>query len=210
MAVIRYHSVRWTVAPGYEQDYRRVIVSIIDITERKQAEEKLRYLSTHDVLTGLYNRNFFEAEMERLQNSRIEPTNLMMVDVNGMKSTNDTFGHAAGDELLRRTAQVLKLSFRKEDIIARIGGDEFVVLFQGSIPLQEAVSRVQECLSDHNHWYHGPALSLAIGTASGVKGSPLIELFKKADQLMYKEKMRTRQGKQDGSNGTGDSSRSIS
>ncbi|MBE0699560.1 MAG: MASE1 domain-containing protein [Anaerolineaceae bacterium] len=201
--VVRYHSVRWTVAPGYEQDYRRIIVSIMDVTERKQAEEKLRYLSTHDVLTGLYNRNFFEAEMERLQNSRIEPTNLMMVDVNGMKSTNDTFGHAAGDELLRRTAQVLKLSFRKEDIIARIGGDEFVVLFQGSIPLQESVSRVEECLNDHNHWYHGPALSLAIGTASGVKGSPLIELFKKADRLMYTEKMRTRKVKQDGSNGPG-------
>jgi diguanylate cyclase (GGDEF)-like protein/PAS domain S-box-containing protein len=195
--VVRYHAVRWTVAPGYEQDYRRVIVSIMDVTERIQAEEKLRYLSTHDVLTGLYNRNFFEAEMERLQNSRIEPTNLMMVDVNGMKSTNDTFGHAAGDELLRRTAQVLKLSFRKEDIIARIGGDEFVVLFQGSIPLAEAVSRVQECLEDHNHWYHGPPLSLAIGTASGIKGSPLIELFKKADQLMYKEKMRTRKTQPD-------------
>ncbi len=193
--VLRYHSVRWTVAPGYEQDYRRVIVSIIDVTERKQAEEKLRYLSTHDVLTGLYNRNFFEAEMERLQNSRIEPTNLMMVDVNGMKSTNDTFGHTAGDELLRRTAQVLKLSFRKEDIIARVGGDEFVVLFQGSIPLHEAVGRVQECLADHNEWYHGPPLSLAIGTASGAKGSSLIELYKKADQQMYKEKLRLRQGK---------------
>jgi diguanylate cyclase (GGDEF)-like protein/PAS domain S-box-containing protein len=196
--VLRYHSVRWTVAPGYEQDYRRIIVSIIDVTERKQAEDKLRYLSTHDVLTGLYNRNFFEAEMERLQNSRIEPTNLMMVDVNGMKSTNDTFGHTAGDELLRRTAQVLKLSFRKEDIIARAGGDEFVVLFQGSIPLPEAVGRVQECLADHNDWYHGPPLSLAIGTASGAKGSSLVELYKKADQLMYKEKLRLRQGKENG------------
>jgi len=122
----------------------------------------------------------------------------MMVDVNGMKSTNDTFGHTAGDELLRRTAQVLKLSFRKEDIIARVGGDEFVVLFQGSIPLPDAVARVQECLSDHNDWYHGPSLSLAIGTAAGAKGSSLIELYKKADQLMYKEKLRLRQGKENG------------
>lgn len=202
--VVRYHLVRWSVAPGYEQDYRRVIVSIIDVTERKQAEEKLRYLSTHDVLTGLYNRNFFEAEMERLQDSRIEPTNLMMVDVNGMKATNDTFGHSAGDELLRRTSQVLKLSFRKEDIIARIGGDEFVVLFQGNIPLKDAVARVEEVLADHNHWYQGPELSLAIGTATGAKGSSLIELFKKADQEMYKEKLHPRQVKENGTVGSPD------
>jgi diguanylate cyclase (GGDEF)-like protein/PAS domain S-box-containing protein len=196
--VVRYHSVHWVVAPGYEKDYRRVIVSISDVTERLQTEEKLRFLSTHDVLTGLYNRNFFEAELERLQNSRMEPTNLMMVDVNGMKTTNDTFGHTAGDDLLRRTAQVLKLSFRKEDIIARIGGDEFVILFQGNIPLQGAINRVGECLAEHNHWYSGPELSLAIGAATGVKGSSLIELYRKADQMMYKEKLRLHKTKSDG------------
>ena len=152
----------------------------------------MRYLSTHDVLTGLYNRNFFETEMERLQNSRMEPVNVMVIDVNGMKATNDTFGHAAGDELLRRSAQVLRMSFRKEDIIARIGGDEFVVLFHGSIPIQDSVNRVKECLVEHNHWYDGTALSLAIGAASGNKESLLVDLFRKADQQMYKEKARSR------------------
>jgi diguanylate cyclase (GGDEF)-like protein len=189
--LIRYHHVRWTVAPGYENDFRRVIVTVTDVTERRQAEERMRYLSTHDVLTGLYNRNFFEAEMERLQNSRLEPINVMVVDVNGMKSTNDTFGHAAGDELLRRTAQVLRMSFRKEDVIARIGGDEFVVLFQGTLPLLEAIKRVKDCENEHNHWYDGPPLSLAIGASTGGKGSSLVELFKRADQQMYKEKVHT-------------------
>lgn len=193
--VVRYHYVRWVVAPGHEKTYRRMIVSIIDVTERRQAEERMRYLSTHDVLTGLYNRNFFEAELERLQNSRVEPINVMVVDINGMKSTNDQFGHAAGDDLLRRASQVLKLSFRKEDVIARIGGDEFVVLFSGQIALQDATRRVKECLADHNHWYEGPALSLAIGAASGARGVSLMELFKKADQLMYKEKARQRRAK---------------
>jgi diguanylate cyclase (GGDEF)-like protein/PAS domain S-box-containing protein len=199
--VIRYHHVRWTVAPGYEQDYRRVIVTIADVTERLQAEENMRYLSTHDVLTGLYNRNFFEAEMERLQNSRLEPVNVMMVDVNGMKFTNDTYGHAAGDELLRRTAQVLRMSFRKEDIIARIGGDEFVVLFHGTISIQDAINRVMDVLGDHNHWYDGPPLSVAIGASTGGKGSSLVELFKKADQQMYKEKLRTRKTHTETKNG---------
>ena len=193
--VIRYHHVRWTVAPGYEHDYRRVIVTIIDTTERKQVEERMRYLSTHDVLTGLYNRNLFEAELERLQDSRLGPINVMVVDVNEMKTTNDTYGHSAGDELLRRTAQVLKTSFRKEDIIARIGGDEFVVLFQGTISTQDAVTRVKDCLNDHNHWYEGPPLSLAIGAASGVKGSSMVELFKKADYLMYRDKSRSRKSR---------------
>jgi diguanylate cyclase (GGDEF)-like protein/PAS domain S-box-containing protein len=190
--IVRHHNVRWTVAPGYERTYRRVIVTIIDMTERKQAEEHMRYLSTHDVLTGLYNRNFFETEMERLQNSRMEPVNVMVIDVNGMKATNDTYGHAAGDELLRRSAQVLRMSFRKEDIIARIGGDEFVVLFHGTISIQDAVNRVKDCLAEHNHWYEGTALSLAIGAASGSKDSILFDLFKKADQQMYKEKLRSR------------------
>jgi diguanylate cyclase (GGDEF)-like protein/PAS domain S-box-containing protein len=190
--VVRHHHVRWTVAPGYEQNYRRVIITILDVTERKQAEERMRYLSTHDVLTGLYNRNFFEAELERLQNSRIEPINVMVVDVNGMKSTNDTYGHSAGDELLRRTAQVLRMSFRKEDVIARIGGDEFVVLFTGTVPITESARRVQACLEDHNHWYDGAALSLAIGAATGGRGSSLVELFRKADQQMYGQKLHSR------------------
>lgn len=193
--MVRYHHVRWTVAPGYELNYHRVIVTIIDITERKMAEERMRFLSTHDVLTGLYNRNFFEAEMERLQNSRLEPINVMVVDVNGMKATNDTYGHAAGDELLRRTAQVLRISFRKEDIIARIGGDEFVILFHGSVPIQESIHRVQTCLDEHNHWYEGAPLSLAIGASTGSKGTALVELFRKADQQMYKEKLRSRKSK---------------
>ncbi len=189
---IRYHHVRWTVAPGYETNYRRMIVTISDVTERREAEERMRYLSTHDVLTGLYNRNFFETEMERLQNSRLEPVNVMVIDVNGMKSTNDSYGHSAGDELLRRSAQVLRMSFRKEDIIARIGGDEFVVLFHGSIPIQDSVNRVKACLEEHNHWYDGAPLSLAIGATTGAKDSRLVDLFRKADQQMYKEKIRSR------------------
>jgi diguanylate cyclase (GGDEF)-like protein/PAS domain S-box-containing protein len=195
--VIRYHQVRWSVAPGYEDDFRRVIVSTLDITERKQAEEQMRYLSTHDVLTGLYNRNFFEAELERMQHSRLEPINVMVIDINGMKATNDAYGHSAGDDLLRRTAQVLRTSFRKEDVIARVGGDEFVVLFSGAIALADSVQRVKDCLVDHNSWHESPALSLAIGAASGGKVTALLDLYKKADQQMYKEKQRAKKPRPD-------------
>jgi hypothetical protein len=69
------------------------------------------------------------------------------------------------------------------------------VLFHGSISIQDAVNRVKDCLAEHNHWYDGPALSLAIGAASGSKGSVLVDLFKKADQLMYKDKIRPRKAR---------------
>lgn len=172
-----------------------MIVSIVDITERKQTEERLRFLSTHDLLTGLYNRNFFEAELERLQNSRQSAINIMVADVNGMKETNDTYGHEAGDDLLRRTAQVLKQSFRKEDVIARIGGDEFVVLFAGNISVAEAVRRVKKCLDEHNLWNDNLPLSLSIGAAARSQGEHLHEVFKKADQQMYQEKARAHRRK---------------
>ena len=185
---IRHHRVWWSVAPGYEQDYSLVIVSIVDITESKQTEERLRFLSTHDLLTDLYNRNFFEAELERLQDSRQTAINIMVIDVNGMKTANDSYGHEAGDDLLRRTAQVLKTSFRKEDIIARIGGDEFVVLFTGAISDREAIRRVQECLEEHNQKTNRIALSLSIGATTCTGNDSLQEAFKKADQEMYQNK----------------------
>jgi diguanylate cyclase (GGDEF)-like protein len=159
--------------------------------------ERLRFLSTHDLLTGLYNRSFFEAALERLQQGRQFPVNIMVVDVNEMKTTNDTFGHAAGNELLQRTAQVLRPAFCKEDIIARIGGDEFVVLFTGPLDEGEAVRRVRECLEEHNLWSEGPRLSLAIGVASGTRTQQLVDVLKKADQQMYREKVRSRGEKLD-------------
>lgn len=100
----------------------------IDITHIKKAEEKIRYLSFHDQLTGLYNRHFLETEIERLDTFRNWPLTVMMIDANGLKLINDAFGHQAGDELLVKMAKVLKESVRVDDIISRIGGDEYVLL----------------------------------------------------------------------------------
>ena len=99
-----------------------------DITERKEIEVKLRYQSAHDVLTRLFNRFYFEEEMNRLENSRISPISIIVIDVDDLKSINDSQGHLTGDELLRSVARILKQSFRAEDMVARIGGDEFAVL----------------------------------------------------------------------------------
>ncbi|NLY39456.1 MAG: diguanylate cyclase, partial [Firmicutes bacterium] len=103
------------------------VVTFMDITERKKVEEEIRYISYHDSLTGLYNRAFFIEELKRLDTERNLPLAIIMGDMNGLKLTNDIFGHAAGDMLLQKGAAILKKVCRADDIIARIGGDEFVI-----------------------------------------------------------------------------------
>jgi diguanylate cyclase (GGDEF)-like protein len=106
----------------------QVVVIVRNITERKQAEERLKYLSFHDMLTGIYNRSYFEEELKRLDTKRQTPLSIIMGDVNGLKIVNDTFGHQAGDKLLIDAAMILKDFCRKEDIVCRFGGDEFAIL----------------------------------------------------------------------------------
>ena len=110
---------------------RHVIVTASDITERRALEDELRAMSSRDDMTGLYNRRGFALLAEqRLKDSRRSGSTLTIVyaDVDRLKSINDAFGHNAGDIALVLCAQALEATFRESDIVARIGGDEFVVL----------------------------------------------------------------------------------
>ena len=166
----------------------------------KRIEERtaeLVYQTTHDSLTGLYNRHYFEEEMRRLEASRQYPISIVMVDVDNLKYVNDTLGHPVGDEYLRQAANLLREVFRAEDIVARIGGDEFVILlpYTNESIAASIVDRIRKRVNEVAKMENLEYFSLSIGADTGYAGSPLIEVFKRADQKMYSEKsLKRRRG----------------
>lgn len=187
--------IRWlmeTVTPIRYRGRSAILGNSMDISERKGVEAQLRYLSTHDVLTDLYNRAYFEEELTRMQRGRSFPVSIIMADLDGLKRMNDEGGHAAGDDLLKRAARVLQESMRAEDVLARIGGDEFAALlpFSDHEVASSIIDRIRKNLEEHNQAYPGPPLSISMGMDTGQKGSDLILIMQAADRFMFIEKAR--------------------
>ena len=192
-----YGWLRLSLPPGYEDSWERVFISIIDITERKAAEEKLRYISFHDSLTGLYNRAYFEEELDRLESSRQFPVSMIVCDLDGLKQINDSQGHAVGDLAIKSAAKILGSgTFRKEDVIARTGGDEFVILLP-KVDIennQTILHRLDKAITRFNtskikDGLYRP-INISYGHAVVQSGESLMEGFKKADSDMYAIKVR--------------------
>lgn len=171
---------------------------IRDITERKRRENHIRYLSYHDVLTGLYNRAFFEAECARLEAAKMFPVTVVMGDINGLKLTNDVFGHAQGDKLLYTIASIVRRSTAPKDIAARIGGDEFCLLMPGSGPeeAKEICDRIEKvCEQEVVRLDDGSIIkpSLSMGFATRWNEEQRFDMvFKQAEDAMYKRKLLER------------------
>jgi diguanylate cyclase (GGDEF)-like protein len=171
-------------------------VMIRDITARKQMEDWLRYLNMHDKPTGLYNRNYFEEEMQRMQTGRFDPVGVVVCDVDGLKLVNDNLGHGAGDALLAAAARILMQCFRESDVVARIGGDEFAVLlpYCTTQVAESACRRIRENVVKFRNASPPVPISLSVGWAVK-KGSAqtMVETFKEADNNMYQEKPANRE-----------------
>ncbi|MFW6268510.1 MAG: PAS domain S-box protein [Bacillota bacterium] len=170
-------------------EVKYVVGTGIDVTEQREQEDQIIYISYHDSLTDLYNRTYLEEEIERLDVPRQMPLSLIMVDLNGLKLINDSYGHKKGDKLLQKTAQILEDSCREEEIVGRWGGDEFIIVLPETT--QKNAQKISKRIKKKARKVEGDIpISIAAGTGTKEKASEdIYKVLQKAENNMYDDKM---------------------
>lgn len=184
-------SVANTFAPITAENGEKhgVVMIFRDISEEKENQRRIKYLSYHDTLTGLYNRRYLEEQLTKVSNIR-QACSVIMTDVNGLKITNDIFGHDLGDKLLVKVANIFRECSSEEDIIARWGGDEFIILMPEK-SLAEAESLIKkiktiDLITDESNL----PLSLSLGCAyADGEVVTISEALQQAEKHMYQQKL---------------------
>lgn len=197
---VRHADGHWVWAEGVAKsviDDRGNILGAVaccrDITSRKRVEQQLKYQAVRDPVTGLYNRTYFEIQMTRLVDPALQPVGLIMCDLDGLKYVNDTIGHDAGDHLLADLATLIGDTFTGNEIVARIGGDEFAVILPNTDEAALSASRLRfkDAIDTYNN--SGPKIPLCVSIGTAITGPSLsiYGLFKAADNSMYREKLHS-------------------
>jgi diguanylate cyclase (GGDEF)-like protein len=178
--------------PGAELSWNPMLIALYDITARKKAEANMAFLGTHDALTGLHNRAYFDSRCRRVVTENRFPISLLIADLNGLKTVNDSGGHQNGDALLKRAGAVLTQALQEQDTAARIGGDEFAVVlpYQDEQAARNVVRYIRELANKNNAANGDTALQFSIGYATVFEGTTLEYAYSLADKRMYEEKRK--------------------
>jgi diguanylate cyclase (GGDEF)-like protein/PAS domain S-box-containing protein len=179
-----------------------VLTIVTDITAKKKEEDDLRRRANRDALTGVYNKHYLDLYLEneerknKTDKRKRGPYTIIYADLDDLKAANDTYGHEAGDILLKKTAQVFLDATRHEDIIARVGGDEFVIILPHSGP-EEGEVLINRFKRQCDEWNRSKdlserlarlSLSISYGLGASVYGTDLFDTINKADTTMYRNK----------------------
>ncbi len=175
---------------AYLPETRQVATIISDITKRKKNEEAICYLSDHDYLTGVYNRRYYEEALTEIDVAENMPLSLVISDVNGLKLINESFGHAVGDELLKKVADIIVKECREQDIVARLSGDEFIIL----LPRTDGVQTAQLVKNMKNNALKESIGAIEFSISFGYETKEHVnedvqEILKNAENNMYRHKL---------------------
>lgn len=168
------------------------VEALRDVTNRRQAENELRYNAGHDSLTGLFNRSYFEKILKKGKNKPGRIIGIIVCDIDGLKLVNDTLGHQEGDILLITCAGILKACCPKNSVISRIGGDEFCLVIRDTTEnaLFSVLERIDKAVEDYNGVNPIIPLSMSLGAACSDKNNvEMLKLLKEAEEKMSYEKL---------------------